>query len=207
MQVEFRPFDSLQRQILLGVFGIILVGAGLVTGSSTPGDGGSKLATERSTSTMPALASANSTGEIAPAVSVATPKQDQTTSVAPAADAIHGASAVDTIAPDVATPTQAGAARLPGKVDIFWCDTADGDGGNREAGERVGAAPQADGRVDRVRVRPLSVSTNARPDYGIHRDIVRFDPGERPAAALLASLATGASGRSFEPAPALPGTP
>ena len=50
-------------------------------------------------------------------------------------------------------------------------------------------------------------ATNARADYGIHADIVRFDPGERAAADAIARLASRSSGRSFEAAPALPGTP
>lgn len=209
MQVELRAFDSLQRQILLGVFGIILVGAGLIIGNGAPGYGGpSKLAIENPTSVTPP---ASTIDAVSPA-RVAPPEQEPTTPspeapVAPTIDATNDAPAADTAPQHAAVPTPTVAARLPGRVDIFWCETADGDGGNREAGERVGAALRADGRVGRVRVRPLSMATNARADYGIDHDIVRFDPGERPAAALLANLATSASGRSFAPAPALPGTP
>ncbi|QXQ07911.1 hypothetical protein KX816_07945 [Sphingosinicellaceae bacterium] len=194
MQVELRAFDSLQRQILLGVFGIILVAAGLIMGNGVEP---SKLATESSTPSKAPEKAPEVTD--APAVSVATPSSEPTrTRVAPA-DA--------PAAPSAASTPHTGAEALPSKVDIFWCESGDGSGDNREAGTRVGAALQSDGRVARVRVRPLSLATNARPDYSIGNDIVRFDPGERGEATILASLATGASGRAFAPAPALPGTP
>ena len=193
MQVELRAFDSLQRQILLGVFGVILVGAGLIMGNGTPL---SKLATESLPSKAP-----DTPAEIkdTPPVSVITPSQESTRTTAAAADAPPAHSP--------ATLPHRVAVALPSKVDIFWCESADGSDGNREAGTRIGAALQADGRTARIRVRPLSLATNARPDYSIASDIVRFDPGERGEATLLASLASSASGRSFAPAPALPGTP
>ena len=104
---------------------------------------------------------------------------------------------------DNAQPKRERSNRLVGKVDVFWCATPRA----ADAAGRIGGALVATHSIDRVQVRPLPAATNARADYQISGNIVRFDPGEEAIAATLARLATNASGRRFDPAPALPGSP
>lgn len=198
VQVELGQVSSLWRQSMLGVFGVILVGSGLLAGGHIgfPESG---------------RAAATQTGEASAAHrDVAEPAQTT------AGTANQTPASTTSSTPDARTrepgpqPTAiaANAPALPSKVDIFWCETdAEGGAVHRDRAERIAPALRATGTIGRVRVRALAATTNARSDYGIDADIVRFDPGERAAADAIARLASAAAGSDFAAAPALPGRP
>lgn len=186
VQVELGPVASLWRQMLLGIFGVILVISGLIAGGHmASGGGGSVVPAPEEPGNQVSVASTS-----APANNVAPIK--------PATIDEPGT------APAVPPPVEAA---LPGKVDIFWCETEDGAADNEALARQAAAALSGTGKIGRVRVRELRASVNAQPDYQIHADIVRFDPGERPAADAIAQIASKGAGVTFAPAHALPGTP
>lgn len=189
VQIELSQVTSLWRQSLLGLFGIVLVCSGLVAGGHLSLAGRAAAGPGARDPSPPADGpSANTAEPTAP--SPVEPERTETRS-----------------SPAVIAEPAPRPARLPAKVDVFWCVTDDGGAGNQSLGDRIAPALRATGEIGRVRVRPLRQATNAQADYGITRNIVRFDPGEQAAADVLARIATEASGTAFVAAPALPGAP
>jgi hypothetical protein len=182
VQVELSPVSSLWRQLLLGIFGIILVVSGLISGGH--------------------LAFLNPESMRAPETikhrseASAYPEKRQDT----IAKSDAGGDQKAPIKNVLAIP-------LPGKVDIFWCVTDDGGASNEAMAQQIVSALRATRRIGLVRARPLQQSTNANPDYRIFSNIVRFDPGEQSGAEEIARMASQTSGASFNAAHALPGSP
>jgi hypothetical protein len=191
VQVELRPVDSVKRQILLAGLGIALIVAGLIAGGHFPGLGGGST-TEGGNETVPA----GNSGE-----TIASPEQAKETP--PPADADADAkkqTATSSPGPDKPVAVS--------RIDIFWCVGEDAGAAREGVANRVSVGLRSGlANSPTVRIRPLSAQTNAQPDYDIHADIVRYDPGELDAAQIVSTLATGSSGRSFNPEHALPGTP
>ncbi|WP_374943961.1 hypothetical protein [Sphingomonas sp.] len=191
VQVELAQVSSLWRQSMLGLFGVILVGSGLLAGGHVrlPDAG-------RAVAAQPVEVAAADRAFTRPVQATGQPAM-VTTQPKPLVQAQEPG---ERRVPE--------GALLPGKVDIFWCETdADGGAAHRDRAERIAPALRDTGGVGRVRVRALAAATNARSDYGIDADIVRFDPDERAAADAVARLATRASGSGFAAVPALPGSP
>ncbi len=204
VQIELSQVTSLWRQSLLGLFGVILVFSGLVAGGHLSlGGGQAPAAAEadkpRDDASPPVGGPPVNTVEPAAPLQAEPEPTKPKPKPKPKPESMPGVMTEPEPAPPATT--------LPGKVDIFWCVTDDGGDGNRTLGDRIAPALRETGRIGRVRVRPLQQATNARPDYGITGNIVRFDPGEHPAADALARIASDASGAGFAAAPALPGTP
>jgi hypothetical protein len=179
IQVELRTFDSLWRQVSLGVFGVALIVYGLI--GSEPGQKPEVPATQSRSTDSQITAGAsdqNSEGPANPSHST----DSQTMS-----------GATDTVA-------------LPSKVDIFWCDGRSA-GFNHNLANQIGAAVDMASPSTRQRVRPFAEATNSGQDYQIHHAIVRYDPGELSQAKRLAEIASKAAGLDFRATPALPGTP
>lgn len=99
-------------------------------------------------------------------------------------------------------------------VDVFWCAGPYG-AANRELAEQMGAALNAQRErqlsgpagsvadvgfaLGRLRVRELREEVNARPGYGVTRNEVRAEIGEREVGAELRSFLSGAVAVSVEP--------
>jgi hypothetical protein len=200
VQIELSPVASLWRQIMLGIFGAVLVVSGLVAGGYLPLS--NKRAVPQSASASGSAPPTSDQRQTSRAGSQDGAQQEKPTtenagnSVAPAVPAQTEASS-----PPPARPS------LPSKVDIFWCVTDSVSAANETTARRVMSGLRATNQIARLRVRPLQQSTNAEADYRIFSNIVRYDPDERPAAEEIARMASESSGVSFEPAPALPGTP
>jgi hypothetical protein len=204
VQIELSPVASLWRQALLGLFGLILVISGLIAGGHLL-----TLGTQEKSATQSA-----GSGSSQPS----SDQQQQTSNggapvaekpKTPAAEASSlSANESSSTQPQAETsfPTRSPSS-LPSKVDIFWCATDDGGAMNENTAMQIVSGLRATNQIARLRVRLLPQATNAKPDYRIFRNIVRYDPGELSAAEEIARLATQSSGATFEPAPALPGSP
>ncbi len=95
---------------------------------------------------------------------------------------------------------------FPSRVDIFFCQNRDATNA-RLAAQRISHAIWNTPGLKRVAIRPLSETKNAQPDYRMHSNIVRYDPGERRTAEALANMAANASRLDFAAQPTLPGKP
>ena len=196
VQVELAQVSSLRRQAMLGVFGAALIVAGLFAGGhvSLP-KGSQSAAAPTQIEAIRAPAPADTAAAIGQAPASATnldSGQERDTRL---------------VTQPQPQPQQERTVGLPSKVDVFWCEANDGAVAHRDRAERIAPALRDTNAIGRVRVRALSVATNAGSSYGIDADIVRFDPGERAAAEEIATLATRATGGGFVAAPALPGSP
>jgi hypothetical protein len=205
VQIELSPVASLWRQALLGVFGLILVIAGLIAGghlltlgtqekAATPSasTGNNRPLSDQQQQTSNGSAQVDEKSKT-PAVEIASPRAN--------AESSGARSQTETSSPPQSLRS------LPSKVDVFWCVTDDGGAMNENTAVQIVSGLRATNQIARLRVRPLPKATNAKPDYRIFRNIVRYDPGELSAAEEIARLATQSSGAAFEPAPALPGSP
>lgn len=205
VQIELSPVASLWRQLLLGIFGLVLVISGVVAGGHLPLSGKGEMPVAPPTSagnSGPSSAEQQQTSNggaqveekpKAPAVEIASPPAN--------AESSGARSQSETSSPPQSLRS------LPSKVDVFWCQTDDGGAMNENTAVQIVSGLRATKQISRLRVRLLPQATNAKPDYRIFRNIVRYDPGELSAAEEIARLATQSSRATFEPAPALPGSP
>lgn len=189
VQIELSQVQSLWRQSLLAIFGVILVIIGLGLGGNLPFGGKPAAAPPPADTVKPK-----------PVEPEPQPKPD--TQTAPPTETPKPAHSSE----QPASPQQPPAA-TPYKVDIFACETADGGDENQAIAAPILTALSANPLVSRARSRTLSLQTNAQSSYGITANIVRYDPGEQEMAATIAQIATQASGVQFRPAHALPGSP
>lgn len=204
VQIELSPVASLWRQLLLGIFGLILVISGLIAGGYVPILSKQKMLAPQSASSgnnQPSSDQQRQTSNGNAQVEEK-PKTPAAETSRPLANELSRPQLqAETSSPALSPPS------LPSKVDVFWCVTEDGGAVNENTAQQIASGLRATNQIVRLRVRPLQQATNAKSDYRIFRNIVRYDPDERPAAEEIARLAMRSSGVTFEPAPALPGSP
>jgi pyruvate/2-oxoglutarate dehydrogenase complex dihydrolipoamide acyltransferase (E2) component len=195
VQIELSQVKSLWRQSLLGAFGVILILWGLISGGHLTFGAQPAVTPPPTDATQSPPAEPRKDAEPQKAAETPEPKPSQADNASPASS------------PSTSTPPPARPTAAPYKVDIFWCVTDDGGAANQAIAARILPALETSPLVSRARSRPLSQATNAQSSYSIIANIVRYDPGEAPMADQIAGLASQASGTSFAPAHALPGSP
>jgi hypothetical protein len=206
VQIELSPVNSRPRQLLLGAFGLVLVISGLIAGGKLPILGKREMPAAQPNSARNSETPSAEQQQQTSNGSAQIEKKPKTPAAEIPSQAVNAETSTSRAQAD-ASPSPLSPASLPSKVDIFWCVTDDGGAVNENAAQLIMSGLGATKQIARLRVRPLAQATNAKPDYRIFRNIVRYDPGELSAAEQIARLATHSSGITVEPAPALPGSP
>jgi hypothetical protein len=189
VQIELSQVKSLWRQSMLGVFGVILIIWGLISGGHLTFGTQSAVTSQAADTTNSPPVEPQKAPEPQKAAEASPSKQTLAESQPPA------------------PPPAKAPVTTAYKVDIFWCVTDDGGTENQAITNRILPALEASPLVSRARARLITQATNAQPAYNITSNIVRYDPGEAPMAELIAHLASQAAGTGFAPAHALPGSP